>query len=767
MNWKLSKEDYDLNLIAKIAKEMNKSDAFIKLCLQRGLDSKEKITQFIFQEKETYHDAYLIHDMKKGIERIRKAIKLDEEIIVYGDYDADGITSTAILVEAIETLGGNVHYYLPNRFTDGYGPNKETFQRLIQEGNKLILTCDNGVIGHEAISFAQEMGVDVIVTDHHELPDVLPEAYAIIHPRHPEGEYPFGDLSGAGVALKVATALLERIPYELFDIAAIGTVADLVILKDENRWIVKKGLEILQQTERVGLQLLYENGGIKLSEIDEGTIGFMIGPRLNALGRMGDANPGVELLLSFDEDKLETLVNFIQNTNKERQSLVDEIYQSALKKLEEEEMLPSIIVLGDASWQEGVLGIVASRITEKTGRPSIMLQYHSDTGIAKGSARSIESLDMFRALSSTSDILLKFGGHQMAAGMSLKIADVPMFIEKLDDFSKPLYQEIIKGKRIVIDEMLDLSEITLGFLKEVDLLKPFGSGNEKPIFGIEDVLVQNIRQIGAENRHLKLELERNESKLDVIGFSKGSLAEQLNEHDQVSAIGVLSINTWRNQSKPQMELKDLSSDSKQYFDYRSTNIQDSSLKIENSVYLFFNSSIFEKYANLLPTNSAAVLLEGMDDIPIFPEEVLNLVIFDCPTNLHFLHKFLDDHLFQNYYFYCYPVKQVYLEGMPSKESFANLFRYVKSHQNMDVRTKLDSFANYLKINKNVLVFMLHVFSEARFVTIDNGILNPKANPAKIKLEETEAYQNRLEKIEAEKKFVYSPFSQLISWISGK
>ncbi|UJF14730.1 single-stranded-DNA-specific exonuclease RecJ [Jeotgalibaca sp. MA1X17-3] len=767
MNWELRKSEFDPVLVKTLSKEMKTSEAFIKLCLVRGLDTSEKINQFISEEQTIYHDPFLMHDMKKGVDRILQGIENGEEMVVYGDYDADGITSTAILVETIETLGGNVHFYLPNRFSDGYGPNTKAFRNLIEQGSQLIITCDNGVSGHEAISLAKELGVDVIVTDHHELSENLPDAYAIIHPRHPEGEYPFGDLSGAGVALKVATALLERIPFELFDIAAIGTVADLVSLSDENRWIVKKGIQILRKSERIGLQILYENAGIKALEIDEGTIGFVIGPRLNALGRMGDATPGVDLLISFDEEKLEKLVNFIQETNTKRQSLVDEIYKSAVSKMDEQEFLPNIIVLGDPSWQEGVLGIVASRMTEQTGRPSIMLHYNSETGIAKGSGRSVDGLDLFKALSSTSDLLVKFGGHQMAAGMSLNIDHVDKFTERINTYAEPLSSEIKKGKKVLIDEVLHLNEITIKLLEEVDLLKPFGTDNQKPIFGIENVSLQNMKQIGADNRHLKLQLKSDESKLDVIGFNKGVLSNHLNEQDPVSIIGELSINTWRDISKPQMQLKDIKSDSNQYFDKRSTNFQASSLEIENSVYLFFQATVFEKYANKLPNNAAAVLLEGVDDIPAFPNELTNLVFFDCPIHLDYVRKFLSDHSFDNYYFYCYPMKQAYLEGMPSKKDFASLFRYIRNHQNMDVRNKLDSLATYLNIHKNILIFMLTVFSEAKFVTIDSGILNPIKNPVKINLEDTEAFQNRLEKIEAEKMFIYNPFSQLISWVSGK
>lgn len=765
-NWKLKNNDYDEGRVHNLAIKLDCSEIFIKLCLQRGLDTEEKINQFTMLEQPIFHDPFLMHDMQKGTDRIKKAIENGEEIVVYGDYDADGITSTAILMEVLEVLGGNAAYYLPNRFLDGYGPNVRAFEELIKQGNQLIITCDNGVAGHEAIERAAELGVDVIITDHHELPDTLPDAYAVIHPRHPEGNYPFGDLSGAGVALKLAAALLERVPDELFDLAAIGTVADLVSLRDENRWIVKTGIQYLQNTERIGLQLLYEKAGVRAENLDEETIGFILGPRLNALGRLGDAAPGVELLLSFEEERLEELVELIQHTNGERQELVQEIFHSALEKMKATPTLPAVLVLGDESWHEGVLGIVASRIVEETGRPTLLLQYHPETGVAKGSARSIDSLNMFAALSSCSNLLTKFGGHHMAAGMSLPIKDVPRLSEQLNRFAAPLESEIQKGERVEVDEILPLKHLTIDFLKEIELLKPFGTGNEKPIFGIKDVLIQNVRPIGAENRHLKLQVGSGEYSLDIIAFNKGKLAARLNERDKISAIGEVKINTWRDISKPQMELRDIKSDTVQYFDRRSSKFSAASLEVEQSVYLFFNRRIFEKYSVSIPEHSAAVLLEGKDSIPSFSAELEHLVLFDCPTNLKNMQIFLKDHPFSNYHFYCYPAESVFSEGMPGKQDFADLYRYIRQHQNMDIRGKLNQFSQFVGINKNVLIFMLSVFLEAKFVTINNGILNPIANPEKKNLEETEAFQNRLQKIEAEKLFIYSPFSDVISWIKG-
>lgn len=766
MNWKQKEYPFDEHVISHLAEETTYSQAFLKLCLQRNLDTIEKINDFIHQSEVAYHDPFLLYDMERAVNRIFQAIESEEAILVYGDYDADGITSTAILVEAIEELGGNVTFYLPNRFKDGYGPNERVFQEQIESGIELIVTCDNGVMGHDAIQLANEKGVDVIVTDHHELPIELPNAYAIVHPNHPSGDYPFSDLSGAGVALKLAGALQDRIPYEYFDIAAIGTIADLVSLTDENRWLVKKGLEILKQSERIGLLMLLEKAGTSLEGVDEETIGFTIGPRLNALGRLGDASPGVELLTSFDEERLEEVVEEIQQTNSKRQAIVSEIVESATAKLEQLSSLPNIIVLSDPTWHEGVLGIVASRLVEETGRPTILLAENSETGIAKGSGRSIDAVHLYQALSACSDCILKFGGHKMAAGLSVSVDQVSQLSYALNNFTSVYAEQIKQGATIEVDEYLDVDEVTLDFLNEIDQLKPFGTDNPKPIFAFKDVPAQNIKQIGADQKHLKFSLHTEKQALDVIGFNKGHLAQFMPEKEAISVIGELGINTWRDLSKPQLQLKDLTIDHVQFFDKRTSHVQDESLKIENSVYLFFNRAFFEKTADHLPNSSVSVLLESRDDIPPFEEELTNLIIIDCPSNLDYLTYFLERHKFNNYYIYAYPIQSITAEGIPNQTVFAHAYRYFRTHQNMDVRSKLSVLAQYLKIDKNLLIFIISVFLEAKFVTIDNGIMNPNPQPEKVNLEETNTYKQRINKMNAEKLFIYQPFQELIQWIEA-
>ncbi|WP_225356999.1 single-stranded-DNA-specific exonuclease RecJ, partial [Ligilactobacillus salivarius] len=381
----------------------------LQILMERGYDSLEAINNFLDPDARGLYDPNFMHDMELGVDRIQQAIMNGEKIVIYGDYDVDGITSTALMYETLEELGAEVEYYIPDRFKDGYGPNVEVYKRLIDEGVSLIVTVDNGVAGHEAIDYANQHGVDVVVTDHHELPETLPDAYAIIHPRHPEGDYPFGELSGVGVAFKVAAALLEELPQDVLDLVALGTVADLVSLTGENRILVKYGLQLLQQTMRPGLQSLYKVAGIEAPTITEETIGFTLAPRLNALGRMENGSLGVELLTTLDEERAEELAKTTNQLNVKRQEEVNEIVEEAVAQLANKSENHLVNVVAGNNWHEGVVGIVASRLVDMTGKPSLVLSIDEKAGIAKGSGRSIEAFQMFDALDSHRDILMKFG----------------------------------------------------------------------------------------------------------------------------------------------------------------------------------------------------------------------------------------------------------------------------------------------------------------------------------------------------------------------
>src|SRR5699024_1814506 len=394
-----------------------------------------------------------MHDMQKAVERLQIAIENGESILVYGDYDADGITSTSVIVETLEMLGANVSYYLPNRFKDGYGPNVDVYRQKIEEGIELILTVDNGVAGHEAIDYANQQGIDVIVTDHHELPEQLPDAFAIVHPRHPEGNYPFGELAGVGVAFKLACALIEEVPYELLELVAIGTVADMVSLTDENRIFVRLGLEMMKQTQRIGLKTLMEVSEVNPKELDEQTIGFALAPRLNALGRLDDPNPAVHLMLTFDEEEAYQLAKQIDLWNQKRKDLVDEINSQTIEKINPDNY---VHVIAGEDWHEGVLGIVAGKILKETGKPTIVLSINENNQ-AKGSGRSVDSFNLFESMGQVREIFEKFGGHHSAVGLTIKLENIAKLQDHLNQSALSQHLTFAEGLPLQIDEIIEIS----------------------------------------------------------------------------------------------------------------------------------------------------------------------------------------------------------------------------------------------------------------------------------------------------------------------
>ncbi|MCA9766782.1 MAG: single-stranded-DNA-specific exonuclease RecJ [Carnobacterium sp.] len=766
--WKVKKTPFDsIDEEEKTELETSYTPLFVSLCLQRGLNTVEKVQNFMSPDATWIHDPFLFKDMDKAVSRVMEAIEKNELITVYGDYDADGITSTAVLKEAIEMIGGEVNYYIPNRFTDGYGPNTAIFEKLISEGTELILTCDNGVSGHEAISRANELGIDVIITDHHELQSTLPDAYAIIHPKHPEGHYPFKDLAGVGVAFKLATALLGEIPLEMLDLVAIGTVADLVSLTGENRALVKQGLVILKESQRMGLMALCKVASIKQNEADEETIGFTLAPRLNAVGRLGDAAPAVELLTTFDDEEAVKLAEMVNKKNSERQAIVTEITAEALEMIDLEDSNQGIYVLAKQGWHEGVLGIVASKVVAKTGKPAIILTINQEKGYAKGSGRSIAAYHLYKGLEDTDYLITKFGGHQMAAGLTLPIENITAMRTELNAF---LQQKIGTDKleeTFFVDEKLHIEEVTVKAIEELQKMAPFGTDNPKPTFLFEQVQVQEIKRIGSEKTHLKLKLFEGSSALDVIGFHLGELAENIGAQAQVSVIGKLTINEWNGLRKPQLMLDDLIVKGTQLFDLRSTKIATSIWQLPMADYIFFNEKNYKKYQGNVPENACSYLITNLKDSEQMTMRSSKLVLVDCPDQLDLLSELLKNSQPSNIYVSFFNQESVYLEGMPSRAQFSQVFKYIATHKNIDVRHKIKMLSGHLKLKENTVIFIINVFFEADFVTIQDGIMNSVPNVKKIELTETKVYQKRLGKFAAEEALIYSRFAELESWIKSQ
>ncbi|TFJ44013.1 single-stranded-DNA-specific exonuclease RecJ [Carnobacterium divergens] len=764
MNWKLNQPQLNEAAITALSEELSTSPLVTTLLVNRGLDTKDKVQHFLKPDETWIHDPFLMYDMEKTVERITQAIENGQKIIVYGDYDADGVTSTAVLKETIEMLGGEVDYYIPNRFTDGYGPNVQAFEKLIEDGAELIVTCDNGVSGHEAIAKAKELGVDVIVTDHHEMPEILPEAYSIVHPKHPKGAYPFGELAGVGVAFKLATALLGEFPTELVDLVAIGTIADLVSLTDENRALVILGLEMLKSSERLGFLALAKVAGIEKETMTEETIGFTIAPRLNAVGRLGEAAPAVALLTTFDEEEAVELATFINTKNEERQAFVAKITEEAFQMIAEMKETPSVYLLAKSDWHEGVLGIVASKIVGATGKPALVLNIDAEKGIAKGSGRSVSAYDLYDAINEVRDLTTHFGGHHMAAGLTLPIEHIEALQTQLNHYA--LTHDLVGNlnEELAIDETIELADITVAAIEEIASLAPFGTDNPKPVFLLEHVQTEDIRKIGGNNAHLKLKATKNKVNLDVIGFQLGAVADEINDHSEVSLVGKLSINEWNGNRKPQLMLEDIAMDGLQVVDLRGSNLA-AGLWVQGAAcYLFYNKKSYQSHNDKVPMGSESVLIESKEDAEVFKTQHSTFVFIDCPNELEWIPSTIQGNAPEKLVTAFFSESESYLNGMPSRTQFGELFKFVATHKDVDIRHKLPLLANYLKIKDNLLIFMINVFFELGFVTIDNGVMNYVKDAPKKELSDAENYQKRLNQIEAEKILLYSHFAELEIWL---
>ncbi|MBY5013781.1 single-stranded-DNA-specific exonuclease RecJ [Streptococcus suis] len=733
------KPNYDWQLLTgfsdeqfiKVAKKEGLDPVAAKLLYERGIQSAEELHTFLQPSLEELHDPYLLHDMDKAVERIRRAIEDYEQILIYGDYDADGMTSASILKETLEEMGAEVQVYLPNRFTDGYGPNQSVYKYFIeQQGISLIVTVDNGVAGHEAIAYAQEMGVDVVVTDHHSMQETLPNAYAIVHPEHPDGNYPFKHLAGCGVAFKLACALLETVHADLLDLVAIGTIADMVSLTDENRVMVKYGLSLLKQTERAGLQELIKIAGIDIDSIDEETVGFQLAPRLNALGRLDDPNPAIELLTGFDDEEAHQIALMIDSKNVERKDVVQAIYDEAKTMLRQDR---PVQVLAKEGWNPGVLGIVAGRLLEELQQPVIVLSI--EDGKAKGSARSVEAVDIFNALKDHQDLFIAFGGHAGAAGMTLEV-------DKLEELALTLTDYIIENKldlssksSLVLDEELDLEELTLDTLKSFEKLAPYGMDNKKPVFYIRDFQVESARTMGQNNAHLKLRITKGAAGFDVVAFGKGNLALEFSQAKGLELAVTLSVNQWNGNTSLQLMLVDARVEGIQLY-----NIRGKQHNLPEGVPILDMADLSN--------------LAGAD----------SLVLANLPENLSDLKSVFQKHDFQAVYFKNEMATPYYLDGYGSREQFAKLYKTIYQFKEFDVRYKLAELANYLKIKQPLLVKMIQIFQELGFVTITDGVMTVNADAEKREIADSQIYQDLKKLVIEQELMALGTVQEIYDWL---
>lgn len=559
MNKKWQIYETDENEVNKLKEKYKINTLLATILVNRGIISEEKVKHFLEPTRQDFYNPYLMKDMEIAVERIIEAIKNQEKVIIYGDYDVDGITSTTVLKKFLKDLGLEVSYYIPNRLNEGYGLNKKAIEWIVNEGYELMITVDCGISGIEEVDYANSLGLEVIVTDHHEPGEALPKALAVVDNKRKDSNYPFRDLAGVGVAFKVCQALgmklgLKEESYlKYLDIVCVGTISDIVPLVDENRIITKLGLLLVKQTKNMGLRAIINSSGY--SKIDSNTISFGVAPRINACGRMGKAEEALELLLSTNMYKVNELTKKLNEHNKERQEIEKSIYESVVEKIEKNHLDENrTIVVGGEDWHHGVIGIVSSKITDMYFKPSILLSFEED-GTGKGSGRSIPGFDLHDALTRCRSSLEKFGGHSMAVGVTIRK-------EKLDEFCKE-FEKIAAEEKIEeiipvlnIDAKVDLSSIDKEMIESLKELEPFGEANKMPIFAFKNLRIDSIRAL-SEGKHLKLTLKENNRIINAIGFNMGELAEEYRIGDKIDIAGVLEINTFNGVDNIQININDV------------------------------------------------------------------------------------------------------------------------------------------------------------------------------------------------------------------
>lgn len=748
--------EYNPESIQTLSEQLQVSSLVAKLLSSRGLDNIEAAKNFLHMEELDFHNPFLMHDMENAVERIRKAIAEEEPILVFGDYDADGVTSTTVMMTVLHDLGANVQFYIPDRFTEGYGPNKEAFFQAKEDGIRLIITVDTGISACEEIEFANQLGMEVIITDHHEPGEKLPNALALIHPRIGE-DYPFPYLAGVGVAWKVAHALYGQLPDHLLELACIGTIADLVPLQDENRRIVIEGLKKLRTTRRQGLLALFESAKVDPSTVDEETVGFTIGPRINAAGRLTHASSAVLLLLSKDSSEAKQYAIEIETLNKERQKIVQETVKDALDQVQQTHDLEKdrVIVIGSEQWNSGVIGIVASKLVQEFYRPTFVFSINAIDGTAKGSARSIQGFDLYENLTECKELLPHYGGHPMAAGMSLLSKDLDHFRQKINKLAWEKLDDTELTPVIQLDATLALEEINLKAIEEIKRLAPFGVQNPKPKILIKNVSLGEIRRIGADKNHLKMAIGVDDP-LDVIAFGSGDLAEEMSPFSSIDIVGELSINEWNNRRKPQLMMQDVRINHWQLFDWRGIrgiheNI--AALPEKSRKIILFN-----------PDSTSLLQDTYRDHVCMFQDVEFSsddyVVLLDLPQSSADLFTLFNNQAPSRIYVHFSSMEEHFFQTIPTREHFKWFYGFLLKNKTLDLNKYGITLAKKRGWTTETIQFISKVFFELEFVTINNGVVSINPTKQKRDLTDSPTYQSKVKRADLEKELVYSSYGEL-------
>ena len=557
MNKKWECYAVDENKVNELVNKFGISGILARILVNKNITQKDEIDLFMNPTRKDFHNPFLMPDMEIIVDRVLQAIEQKEKIMIYGDYDADGITSITVLKSFLEERGLEVASYIPNRLDEGYGLNKTALKKIYDDGYRLIITVDCGISGIDEVDYANSLGMEVLITDHHEPAETLPKAVAVVDAKRKDNKYSFNQLAGVGVVFKLIQAISIKLDLEekeylkYLDIVCIGTISDIVPLIDENRVIAKLGLKLIAQTKNIGLKALLEVIGFK--NIDSTTISFGVAPRINACGRMGDEQVALDLFLEKDYDKAKELAIKLNEYNIERQTIEKSIFDEATEKIEKNEKDKACIIVGSEGWHHGIIGIVASKVTEMYFKPSILICFEGNDG--KGSGRSIPGFDLHDALTECSDYLEKFGGHSMAVGVTVSRDKFELFKNKFEEYAKS--HDVDKIIPVInIDSELSLKDIDIDSVKSLQKLEPYGEANKMPVFMIRNLKINSIRAL-SEGKHLKLTLKDDGYMINAIGFNMGNLSNEYLIDDKVDVIGNLDINSFNGNDSIQLILKDI------------------------------------------------------------------------------------------------------------------------------------------------------------------------------------------------------------------
>lgn len=552
-------KDTSVTRANELSKEAGIGWIFSFLLIGRGIDCSSDVKNFVYPNISQMNNPFLLKDMDKAVDRIKKAIKNNEKITVYGDYDVDGLTSTAIILDMLSVFGVKADYYIPDRINEGYGLNKNALDIISQNGTKLIITVDLGSTAIEEVEYGNSLGLEFVITDHHQLMDSLPSACAVVNPHRDDCSYPFKNLAGVGVAFKLASAMLSDlydnkiILQRYYDLLSLGTISDIVSLKDENRLYTKYGLKHFSSTKNEGLKALIKQCGFDASNFNETAIGFGIGPRINSAGRLGKVEVALKLLTTNNTHDAEFYAAQLCEMNNTRKTIEQDIFTEAEKQINEQETLDNILVVYSKGWHTGIIGIVASKLVDRYNRPTIILSI-DENGSCHGSGRSIPGFNLFDALSFCSSYLQKYGGHEMAAGLTLNETDIPRFIKAINEYSSIVMSEDMFIPALEIDYEADPTEIGVELAEKLIFFEPYGQDNPKPVFSMRNMEVVSSSET-RDGKHLRMRCSCMGKHFWCIGFNMAS--EKPAPGSIVDLAFNLEINEYNNTKDISLVIKDI------------------------------------------------------------------------------------------------------------------------------------------------------------------------------------------------------------------